>query len=217
MIKVTLYLDVVSSWCFWAEPAWAALQQRYAGRVVFEWKIALIGSDASPPSRSALEWYYRRSGTVMRSEFMLNSGWFEDGGAPFMVPNLVAEAGKDFGVSDDRIRLALTHAALREGRPVSQWDEAIAIASGAGLDRTELRKRAESDEVRKRVEKSTAEFHALGVTQRPAYVIEDEIGDRAVFSGIAKAEPLAATIDAMLCDVAAYQSFAAHFVPPPAG
>jgi predicted DsbA family dithiol-disulfide isomerase len=216
-MKVTLYLDVVSSWCFWAEPAWAALRQRYAGRAAFDWKIALIGSDASPPTRSSLEWFYRRSGTVMRSEFMLNSGWFEDGGAPFMVPNLIAEAGKDFGVSDDRIRLALANAALREGRPVSQWDEAIAIAADVGLDRTELRKRAESDEVRKRVEKSTTEFHALGVTQRPAYVIEDEIGDRAVFSGIAKAEPLAATIDAMLGDVAAYKSFAAHFGPPPAG
>ena len=152
----------------------------------------------------------------MRSEFMLNSGWFEDGGAPFMVPNLVAEAGKNFGVSDDRIRLALATAALREGRSVSQWDEAIAVAAEVGVDRAELRKRSESAEVRKRVEKSTAEFHALGVTQRPAYVVEDEIGDRAVFSGIVKVEPLAATIDAMLADVAAYKSFAAHFGPPPA-
>jgi predicted DsbA family dithiol-disulfide isomerase len=216
-MKVTLYLDVVSSWCFWAEPAWAALQQRYAGRANFDWKIALIGGDASPPTRSSLEWFYRRSGTVMRSEFMLNSGWFEDGGAPFMVPNLIAEAGKDLGVSDDRIRLALANAALREGRRVSQWDEAIAVAASLGLDRAELRKRAESDEVRKRVEKSTAEFHALGVTQRPAYVIEDDIGDRAVFSGIVRVEPLAATIDAMLGDVAAYKSFASHFGPPPEG
>ena len=41
-IKITYYLDVASSWCFLAEPAWAALKERYAGRVDFDWKIALM-------------------------------------------------------------------------------------------------------------------------------------------------------------------------------
>ena len=41
-IRITYYLDVASSWCFWAEPAWAALKDRYAGRVDFDWKIALM-------------------------------------------------------------------------------------------------------------------------------------------------------------------------------
>ena len=39
-IKVTLYLEVISSWCFWALPAWTELQKRYAGSVEFSWKIA---------------------------------------------------------------------------------------------------------------------------------------------------------------------------------
>jgi predicted DsbA family dithiol-disulfide isomerase len=215
MIKVTLFLDVVSSWCYWAEPAWAALQQRFAGRAAFEWKISLVPADAVPPDQEAMEWFYRRSGTVLRSEFMLNSGWREAGVGLCWVPNLVAEAAKDFGIADDRVRLALSHAALREGRKVLQWDEAIATAANAGLDRVALRKRAESDEVRQRVEASNAEFDALGVTQRPAFVIEDEIGDRAVFSGIVRVEPLAATIEAMLADVAAYRSFEAHFGAAP--
>ena len=29
-LKITYYLDVASSWCFLAEPAWAALKERYA-------------------------------------------------------------------------------------------------------------------------------------------------------------------------------------------
>src|ERR1700694_2534540 len=41
-LKVTLYLEVISSWCFWALPAWSELQKRYAGRVDFDWKIALM-------------------------------------------------------------------------------------------------------------------------------------------------------------------------------
>jgi hypothetical protein len=48
-------------------------------------------------------------------------------------------------------------------------------------------------------------------------VVDSEIGDRAVFSGFAKLPPLAAALDAMLQDIAAYESYAAHFgVPPPA-
>ena len=35
MIKLTYYLEVTSSWCYWAEPAWAELKRRYAGQVEF--------------------------------------------------------------------------------------------------------------------------------------------------------------------------------------
>ena len=30
-VRILNYLDVASSWCHWAEPAWAELQRRYAG------------------------------------------------------------------------------------------------------------------------------------------------------------------------------------------
>src|SRR5437763_1159037 len=31
-MKVTIYVDVISSWCFWAQPAWEELKKRYADR-----------------------------------------------------------------------------------------------------------------------------------------------------------------------------------------
>ena len=68
-----------------------------------------------------------------------------------------------------------------------------------------------SAEVEARARATTAEFHALQVTQRPTFVIDSEIGDRAVFSGIVALPPLIATTDAMLDDLAAYESHAAHF------
>ena len=216
-MKATYYLEVTSSWCYWAEPAWAELKLRYAGRVEFEWKIALMPPEAYPVSRSQCEWFYRRSGTVMRSPFMLNAGWLEPEIKPYLAPNLVAEAAKDFGITDDRVRLAISRAAMRDGRKVGRWEEAIAVAaSEAGLNAAELLKRAESSEVEARIRKTTAEFHAFQVTQRPAFLLENGIGDRAVFSGLATAAPLAAAIDAMLHDAKAYASFAAHFGPPPA-
>ena len=217
-LKATLYLEVISSWCFWALPAWLELQKRYAGRVDFAWKIALMDPTGLPATREQSEWFYRRSGTLMRSPFMLKAEWFEPGLTEYLAPNLVAEAARDFGATDDRVWMAIARAALREGQPVAQWEVAAAIGARAGnLDEAKLLERAQSPEVEARARASTAEFHALQVTQRPTFVIESEIGDRAIFSGIATLPPLVATIDAMLEDLAAYESHAAHFgTPPPA-
>jgi predicted DsbA family dithiol-disulfide isomerase len=217
-VKITYYLDVVSSWCYWAEPAWAELKQRYAkSPVEFNWAIALIDESGMPKSRQQADWFYRRSGTIMRSPFMLNSGWLT-GLKEYLAPNCVAVAAKDFGITDNRIRLRLMEAAMREGQKVGDWDVSAAVAAQvAGLDSAALLKKARSPEIEKRVRAMTAEFHALQVTQRPAFVLENNIGDRAVFSGLVKAGPMTSTIDAMLDDAAAYASHAAHFGSPPPG
>jgi predicted DsbA family dithiol-disulfide isomerase len=212
-MKVTYYLEVLSSWCYWVEPVWAQLKAKYAGRAEFEWRIALMRPEDLPVSRSQCDWFYRRSGgTVMNSPVMLNSGWFDESrkGA-YENPSLVAEASKDFGFSDDTIRLAIARAGVIEGRKIGDIAVAVAAASKAsGISARKLRARAESAAVRARVEGSTAEFHSHRITQRPAFILEDAIGDKAVFSGIVRFEPLAATIDAMLADTAAYAAHRAH-------
>src|SRR6266446_6834311 len=50
-MKTTLYLEVISSWCFWALPAWSELQKRYADRIAFDWKIALMDPTGLPVTR----------------------------------------------------------------------------------------------------------------------------------------------------------------------
>jgi predicted DsbA family dithiol-disulfide isomerase len=218
MVHITYYLEVISSWCYWAEPAWSELKQRYAGRAEFDWKIALMPAEAYPVSVSQCEWFYRRSGSVMRSPFKLNSGWFEPEIKEYFIPNYVAQAAKEFGISDDRVRLAIAHAALREGKKVGHWEEAIAAAApAAGIDPIKLQTRAQSPEVAAKAKATTAEFHALQVTQRPTFLIENSIGDRVVFSGVVRAEPLSAAIEALLTDEAAYLSWKAHFGDAPKG
>lgn len=213
-MKVTYYLEVLSSWCTWVDPVWAELKQRYAGRAEFEWKIALMNPEDFPVSRSQCDWFYRRSGgTVMRSPFMLNSGWFEDERkGHYEAPNYVAEAARDFGFNGDEIRLALSRAALREGAKIGDLATAVKIAAKAGkIDAKKLRAAAESAKVQERVKASTAEFFAHQINQRPAFVLTDAIGDKAVFSGLVRLEPLAATIDAMISDSAAYAAHKVHF------
>jgi predicted DsbA family dithiol-disulfide isomerase len=216
-ITVIDYLDVISSWCFWSEPTWAKLKERYDGRVEFQWKIALMDPGGLPTSREQEQWFYRRSGMMMRSPFMLNTDWYDPSRPEWLAPNCVAEAARDFGLIGDRIRLALSEAALREGKKVSDWEVAAEIGASAGkIDNKQLLERARSPEIEKRIRASTAEFHTLQVTQRPTFVIDTEIGDRAVFSGVVKLEPLTATLDSMLDDVTAYAAHKAHFGEPPA-
>jgi len=216
-ITVTYYLEVISSWCYWAEPAWAELKQHCAGKpVVFDWKLALMDQSALPVSRAQTDWFYRRSGLIVRSPFMLNSGWFEPELKEYLAPNLVAEAAKDFGVTDDRVRLAIANAALRNGQKVGQWKVCAAIAAkAAGLNVKKLLAKAKSPKIEQRARATTTEFYALQVTQRPTFVLESNIGDRAVFSGLAKAAPMIAALDAMLDDAAGYAAHAAHFGKPP--
>jgi len=216
MVKVTYYLEVTSSWCHWAEPAWAELKRRYAGQAEFGWKIALMPAEAYPVSVNQCEWFYRRSGSIMRSPYMLKSGWLEPDIKVYLAPNLVSEAARELGATDDNVRLALADAAMRRGERVGRWEIAAGIAAkAAGLDQNKLLARAQSPEIKAKADASTAEFHALQVNQRPTFLLENGIGDRVVFSGLARIEPLAAAMDASVADESAYTSWLAHFGPVP--
>ena len=216
-VKLTYYLEIVSSWCWWAEPAWAELKSRYEGRVEFTWKIALMDASGMPTSQEQCDWFYRRSGLLTRSPYILNSGWFESGVAEYLAPNCVAEAAREMGVTDDRARLALAAAAVRAGRKVGSWDVSVAAACEAtGLDPVALLQRAKSPEVEATCRASTAEFHSLRSSQRPTFAAESRIGDRAVLSGTWQAAPVAAVLDSLLADAAGYAAHAAHFGGPPA-
>ena len=215
-LLITNYLDVISSWCFWATPAWLELRKRYADRVDFQWKIALMDKTGLPPTQAHMEWFYRRSGTLMRSPVMLQTSWHEVGREEYPEPNCVAEAARELGVTDDRVWIALSRAELLEGKKIGQWDVAAEIgAAASGLEKKKLLARAQSPETEARIRATTAEFHTLQVTQRPTFVVDTPIGDRAVFSGFAKAAPIAATLDAMLDDIVGYEAHAAHFGAPP--
>jgi predicted DsbA family dithiol-disulfide isomerase len=219
-VSIAYFFETYSSWCHWAEPAWAELRARYVGRVSFDWRVALMRPEDFPCSRAQCDWFYRRSGTVVGSPVMLHSGWVEDDRAAYVIPNLVAEAARDFlSPGDDRARLALARAALldgmRLGDPATAVRVAVAASDGA-LSTAKLLSAAASAAIRARVEASTAEFHSHRITQRPAFVLTSEIGDKIVLSGVWRVAPLAAALDSLLADAAAYSSYRAHHGMPPA-
>lgn len=217
MVKVTYYLDVISSWCYWAEPAWLGLKSRWAGAVTFDWKIALMDDSGLPVSEAQEAWFYRRSGTLMRSGRMLNTGWFEAGLREYLAPNAVAVAARQLGIQGDAARLVLAEAAMRDGVRVGRWEESVrVIAQTFGLDPKALEQKARSASVSSEIQQSTTEFKEFKMTVRPAFLIENTIGDRAVLSGMAVSRPLDACIETLLADAQGYAAYAAHHGPPPA-
>jgi len=112
---------------------------------------------------------------------------------------------------------ALANAGLREGKKIGRWEVAAPIAAQtASLDTAKLLARAQSPDVAARAKASTDEFSALQVNQRPTFLLENSIGDRALFSGLARLNALAVALDEILADEAAYASWKSHFGDPPA-
>jgi hypothetical protein len=178
-----------------------------------------MDSTGMPKSRPQLEWFYRRSRTIMAADHALRSDWYDPKLDEYLAPNLVAEAAIDFGVGrdDDRVRIAVAEAGLLHGRPPSQLTEAVAIAVAAApeLEPKSLTERASSPEIEQRIRTAAAELHALQATQRPAYLLENKIGDRVVFSGVAKPEPLIAAVDQLLADARVQLEYDASHEPMP--
>ncbi|HVA38331.1 MAG TPA: DsbA family protein [Candidatus Dormibacteraeota bacterium] len=219
MLHVTYYLDILSSWCLVADDALARLRDERGDRFEVDWRIAILsGGGPLGNTRELQAWYYER--TKIAAGVAFDPGWLEDRSTSTLAPNLAAEAARALGCGDDRVRLALARAALREGKPVSRRETAVEIAAAAGgLAPQTLAEKMSDPAVVARIYESTSDFTALaphGVDQRPTFVIRSGIGDTAILSGIYRYEPLAAVVEAMLHDEDAYAIFAATNPPAPA-
>jgi predicted DsbA family dithiol-disulfide isomerase len=210
-VRMRYYVDVMSSWCFYCEPNLRRLREKYGDRLAYEWRIAQVVD--FPKSRAQVEWFYRRSGSI--SGMHLNPSWFAKP-EPATNANLAAEAAREPGNEDDRVRLALARAALVDGLAIQ--DRAVAArvaAEAAGMPIDQLMRLMDEPAAAERLAQGEREFAALGVDQRPAFVLRSAIGDVAMFSGVWSFEPLDAAIAAMLSDVSKYGDFAAANPPLP--
>ncbi|MGB0373188.1 MAG: DsbA family oxidoreductase [Opitutales bacterium] len=211
MVKITYYLDVVSSWCHYFEPVWERLGKTFGNQLERRWEITLIPESGLPKSAEEEDGYYRRSGVITRQQTMLNSGWVDPSLKEYLAPNLVPLACRELGAVGDAVRLAIAQAGMIEGQRVGDWEVSAEVASKAsGISMETILEKAQSPEIEAMARASTAKFHDLGINQRPAFFLESEIEDRAVFSGLIHAEPLEATIRAMISDAEAYRSWHAH-------
>ncbi|MBV8152122.1 MAG: DsbA family protein [Candidatus Eremiobacteraeota bacterium] len=214
-MHVELFLDVLSSWCLLAAPAWERLRSAYAGRVRFAWSIALVErADANGYTRESMDWYYRR--TAKMTGERLNPAWIDGPQTGTLNANRVAVAARSLGVDDDRVWIALANAAMRDGLPMGRLEAAVDVAARAGgLDAVRLRARAEDEDVFVSIRDSTDRFRQLGLPQRPSFIVTDDIGDEVRLSGIWTYAPIAAAIDALIADVDGYRVYMMDAEPEP--
>lgn len=215
MVKLLHYLDVMSSWCFYAEPHLDRLREKYGSRLEYDWRIALVTENMpGGNTREQMEWYYKRSGSI--SGTYLNPDW-NQGPHTTVEANLAAEAARELGFTDDLVRRALAREALIEGLPIYHKGVAAdVVAAVTGIEAGRILTLMNSPKLRERVKQTGQEFASFHIDQRPAFVLRSSIGDTAIFSGIWTFEPLDATISSMLRDVDAYAKFAANNPPMPA-
>ena len=214
MIRLVYYLDVMSSWCLYAEPAIEAVRRIFGADLEFDWRIAWI-NDGAPLNYTPaqLAWYYRRSGSV--SGIKLNPAHMKSTADSTRWPNLAAQAARDLGCGEVA-RHALARAGMVEGRHVEDREVAIEVASDScELDRRRLAAKMDDPAIEGRLRGWFAEFNAIGATQRPTFFLRNEIGDAYMLSGNFRLEPLEACVRAMLGDEAGYRAFESANEPRP--
>jgi predicted DsbA family dithiol-disulfide isomerase len=214
-VKMIYYMDILSSWCFFAEDPLAKVRSRFGSDLDYEWRIAAL-RDGKPLGYSpeVLGWYYKRSNSL--SGTLLNVAWIESESDSTWWPNVAAEAARSLGQTDDKVRLALAKAGMVEGQHVHHRDVAERVAAAAaGLDVSAMHKAMDDPAVAKRIHATTAEYRALPCNVVPTFLISNEIGDVSLLSGTFRYEPLAACVEQLLADAKSYAAFGkAH--PPPA-
>ena len=159
------------------------------------------------------QWYYPRCEATTGRRF--DHRWIEKRGQSTWLPNALIYASEKLSYWN-KVHEALKIAGLTRGEPILRRDVALQIAvSATGASQAQLESALDDPETSKAISASTAEFNAFAVNQRPTFVIRSEIEDTAVFSGIYRAEPILAALDAMIADENAYSRYAATHPPIP--
>lgn len=206
-VKIIYYLDILSSWCTFAEAPLEKVRAKFGSDLEYEWRLAVL-RESKPLgySNADLAWYYARSKSM--TGMQLNDVWLESTSDSTWWPNLVAEAARSLGAVDDKVRLALAKAGMIDGQHVQHRDVSERIAAAAsGLDAASLHKAVDDPAVAERVRATTAEYRALPVAVVPTFLISNEIGDVNLLSGAYRYEHIAPCVEQLLADAKAYAAF----------
>jgi len=211
-VKLTVFIDVLSSWCLVAQDALARARTHFGDRLEYEWRIAAL-NDAFNYSPEQMAFYYRRTHSI--SGVRLNAAWLQSTADGSKWANLAAEAARGLGCDDDRVRLALSTGAMIDGKHMAQRDVVVETAAAAGsLDRAALERAMDDPRTAERIRASTASFRTFGVDMRPTFVVRNPLADAYVLSGCWRYEPLAQAIQSAIDDQDKFDAFMAANQPP---
>jgi len=204
-VKLTYFVDVLSSWCLIAEDAVDRVRREFGERLDYEWRIASL-RDSLDYTREMLEFYYRRTNAVTGT--MLNPVWLEGREDGPKWADLAAEAARGLGCVDDRVRLALARGAMNDGLHMSKREVCVeAAAKAGGLKPADIERAMDDPQTAARIKASSDAFDAYNVPVRPTFVVRNPIGDAYVLSGCWRYELLGHAIRDAISDADIYATF----------
>lgn len=197
-VDLIYYVDVLSSWCHVADRAVERIEEKYGPSVRLDWRIAqLFNYGPLPYTQKDLRWYYER--TAKMTGVRLNEAWHDSPDTTTKYVNAAAEAARELGVTDSRVRRGLSRAALIDGKRIGHRDGAIEeTARLSGFSAERIADLMDSPQVTQRIMQTTQEFKDLALPQLPSFVMRNSSGDIAVFSGLYTFESLDSVIGEML-------------------
>ncbi|MBC5816364.1 MAG: DsbA family protein [Candidatus Eremiobacteraeota bacterium] len=213
-VHVDYYVDTMSSWCLIAEQAIDQLRTEFGKSIELEWKVVQLNEGAPfEDSPEKFGWFYGRTKAV--TGVQLNPAWHKSMLDSSVFPNLAAEAARTLGVTGDRVRRALSEAAMNDGQHVPAKEVALKIAADAsGLDKEKLRETMDAHETLAKIMTNTIELRKLPVNVISTFVITNDIRDVAILSGFHHYETLAAIVREALHASIRYDEYMAR-VPEP--
>src|SRR5690348_6892757 len=197
-VDLIYYVDVLSSWCHVADRAVERIEDKYGASVRLDWRIAqLFNYGPLPYTQKDLRWYYER--TAKMTGVLLNEAWHDSPDTTTKYANAAAEAARELGVTDSRVRRGLSRAALLDGKRIGCRDGAIEeTARLSGFSAERIADLMDAPQVTQRIMQTTQEFKDLALPQLPSFVMRNSSGDIAVFSGLYTFESLDSVIGEML-------------------
>lgn len=213
-VQIDYFLDTMSSWCLIAEPAIDQLRTEFGQSIELNWKIVQLNEGAPfVDSPEKFAWFYGRTKAV--TGVQLNPGWHKSMLDSSVFPNLAAEGARSLGVTDDRVRRALSRAAMNDGKHIPAREVTIQIAAAAGgLDKEALRDAMEAHETLAKIMTNTIELRKLPVRVIPAFVIKNNVGDIGILSGFHQYETLAAVVREAIHASSCYEEYMAREPEP---
>ncbi len=208
-MKITLYYDICSQWSYFGDLTLDRLREKFGADLDVRRQIAMV-KDGEPIgyTAEALGWMYRRSESI--AGIAVTSKWIR-GDDRTLYANLAVAAAEHLGHD---VRRQAAEAILLRGEPLGSEAGAVSVvAQLAGVAPAALQDAMRV--VEPAVRRSTKEFRALPVTVVPAFLLENEIGDTALLSGLYEFETLEQVVAEMLRAERGYAAFGAANAPAP--
>ena len=205
-VTIQYFLDALSQWCYIADRSLVNLRASYADRIELKYLfVPISGRDPIYVDVNGQKMAYERSEMITGVH---TTPWLRDEARSTWQANAAVLAAVSLGADIEKARTAVAAAALERGAHLGEHGEAAALlAATFGIERAQLETAMASPHVCDQMDEAARTFAQYGCTLRPAFVLENSIGDRIVLDGGWREPLLVEAVNALLSDAEGYERY----------